>query len=113
MIEYIVYTSEGCTLGPKNSVEIENCQVLGFIDGNAEDDAIRKLFEQNEWIEKSGFSIDKALARPLLTSSIKEDIREVIDYLLKDESRHFEENNRTEGHIFQRLKRLKGTIYRI
>lgn len=110
MNEYIVYTTEGYTSGPDSNVDIENCQVLGFAEGLSEEDAINNLFEQNEWLPKVGFTTGNAIARPLLTDSIKEDIKTVIDYLWKDEHRHFQENHYPQNHIFRILKRLQNTL---
>ncbi len=110
MNEYIVYTTEGYTSGPKMTADVENCQVLGTIEGRSEGDAIKKLFKQNEWIMKAGFTLDNAFARPLLTNSIQENIRTVVDYLWKDEYTHFQENNYPQDHIFRVIKRLKNSI---
>lgn len=110
MNEYIVYTAEGYTSGPETESNVENCQILGMIEGLSEMDAIEKLFEQNEWIKKAGFSIDNAIARPLLTASIMEDIKTVIDYLWDDEYNHLQENHYHQDHIFSRIKRLKKRI---
>ena len=109
MNEYIVYTTEGYTSAPDSNVDIENCQVLGFAEGSSEEDAINKLFEQNEWLPKAGFTMN-AIARPILTASIKEDIKTVIEYLWKDEHTHFQENHYPQNHIFRVLKRLKNYI---
>lgn len=32
MNEYIFYTAEGISLAPNQNVEIDNCQVLGFVE---------------------------------------------------------------------------------
>lgn len=48
MNEYIIYTTEGYTSDPNEDVDVENCQVLGIIEGLSEKDAINKLFKQNE-----------------------------------------------------------------
>lgn len=69
MNEYIVYTTEGFTSGPNTDVDVENCQVLGIIEGLSAKDAINRLFNQNEWIREAGFTMGNALARPLLTIS--------------------------------------------
>lgn len=108
MSEYLIYTSEGYTTAPDDSA-VENCQVLGVIDGHSEEEAIQKLFEKNEWIEKAGFTEENALGRPLLLSSIKEDIEKVIAYLWKDEYNHYKERNYPKDHIFHVLNRLKIT----
>lgn len=110
MKEYIVYTTEGYTSGPNTDIEVQNCQVLGIIEGSSSKEAIKKLFEQNDWIMKAGFSIDKAFARALLTSSVQEDIKEVVEYLWKDEHRHFQEWHYPKEHIFRVIKRLKNSV---
>ncbi len=110
MNEYVVYTIEGYTSGPDSNVDIENCQVLGFVEGFSEEDAINKLFEQNEWLPKAGFTMGNAIAHPILTASIKEDIKTVIEYLWKNEHKHFQENHYPKNHIFRVLKRLKNYI---
>lgn len=110
MAEYLVYTTEGLTSGPNINIDVENCQVLGTIEGVSEKDAINKLFGQNDWIQQAGFSIDNALARPLLTTSIMKDIRIVIDYLWKEEHRHFQENYNPKDPVFSVLKRLRNTL---
>lgn len=107
MNEYIVYTAEGATYGPNADADIENCQVLGIIEGKTECDAINRLFEQKDWIHKAGFSAGNAFARPLLTFSVMEDINMVVDYLWKDEHKHFQEQQYPDTHIFRILQRLK------
>lgn len=108
MNEYIVYTTEGYTSGPNENVDLENCQVLGIIEDLSEEGAINKLFEQNDWIHRAGFTVGNAIARPLLTTSLVEDIKMVIDYLWKDEHQHFQENHYPKDHIFRVLKRLQN-----
>ena len=108
MNEYIVYTTEGYTSGPTEGVDVENYQVLGIIEGFSEEGAINKLFEQNDWIHRAGFTVENVIARPLLTTSVVEDIKMVIDYLWKDEHKHFQENYYPQNHIFRILKRLQN-----
>lgn len=110
MNEYIVYTTEGYTSAPETNVNIENCQILGIAEGLSEEDAINRLFENNEWIPKAGFTTGNAIARSLLTASIKEDIKTVIEYLWKDEHKHFQENHYPQNHIFRILRRLQDVI---
>lgn len=64
MHKYIIYTTEGYTSGPNTDIEVENCQVLGIIDGCSEEDAITKLFRQNEWILKAGLLLAMQLRTP-------------------------------------------------
>lgn len=108
MNEYIVYTKEGYTYGLNSDIDIENCQVLGIIEGLTEIDAINKLFEQNDWIHRAGFTVEDTIARPLLTPPIIEDIKMVIDYLWKDEHKRFQENHYPKDHILRVLKRLQN-----
>ncbi len=107
MNKFIVYTTEGHTTGPNINADVENCQVLGIIEGNSDNDAIKKLFNQNEWIVNAGFTLDNALALPLLTDTMVEDIRTVTEYLWEDELNHFQENHSPKNHVFRILKRLK------
>lgn len=71
MNTYVVYTTEGSTSGPNTDIDIENCQILGFIDEISEIRAIEKLFDQNRLFKLAGFSPDKAVALKVLTSSFK------------------------------------------
>ena len=41
MNEYIIYTLEGYTIAPNESIEVENCQVLGFANGSNIDEAVK------------------------------------------------------------------------
>ena len=70
MNRYIVYTTEGNTSVPNPDVDVDNCQLLGFIESRSEKDAVKELFEKNDWIEKAGFSMDNTVALPLLTESL-------------------------------------------
>lgn len=110
MKTFIVYTTQGTTSGPNMDVDVENCQVLGIVQSNTGTDAINELFENNEWIHNAGFTKDCVEVKQLLSSSIKEDVNEVIDYLWKDEHIHFQENNYPKNHIFRTLKRLKESL---
>ena len=55
MKEYIIYTAEGTTYAPNETVEIDNCQVLGRECGEDSADAIRNLLHNNAWIVEAGF----------------------------------------------------------
>lgn len=46
MNEYIVYTKEGYTYGLNSDIDIENCQVLGIIEGLTEKDAINNYLSR-------------------------------------------------------------------
>lgn len=58
----------------------------------------------------SEYTVENTIARQLLTASIVEDIKTVIDYLWTDEHKHFQENHYPKNHIFRVLKRLKNHI---
>lgn len=55
MNTYVVYTTEGSTSGPNTDIDIENCQILGFIDEISEIRAIEKLFDQNRLFKLAAF----------------------------------------------------------
>ena len=110
MKSFIIYTTQGTTCGPNINVDVENCQVLGLIQSSSERDAINELFEKNEWINQAGFTKDYVVVKQLFTSSNKEDINEIINYLWKDEHKHFEDNACPKNHIFRVLKRLKEAL---
>lgn len=107
MKDFIIYTTQGTTCGPNINVDVENCQLLGIMQSNTEEDAINELFDQNEWIRRAGFTKDYVVAKQLFTLSNKEDINEIIDYLWNEEHKHFQENEYPPNHIFRALKRLK------
>ena len=48
--------------------------------------------------------------RPIYSESLRNDIKTVVEYLWIDEERHYEENDRPNGHIFETLCRLKDTL---
>ncbi len=68
MNEYIFYTTEGQTYAPNDSIEVENCQVLGTANGSNESEAQENLLNENPWITEAGFEaqrispVDKAWA---------------------------------------------------
>lgn len=55
MNTYLFYTDEGYTVAPSNK-KLDSLQILGIEEGNTEDDALVKLFCNNEWIKNEGFS---------------------------------------------------------
>uniref|UniRef100_UPI004025B275 hypothetical protein n=1 Tax=Alloprevotella sp. TaxID=1872471 RepID=UPI004025B275 len=67
MNEYIFYTTEGTTLAPNQDIDIENCQILGFVNASNLSNAKKLLLQENPWIVKANFSIDKIMARQVLT----------------------------------------------
>lgn len=56
MNTYLFYTDEGYTVAPNNNKKLESLQILGIEEGKTEDEALAKLFRNNEWIENETFS---------------------------------------------------------
>ena len=109
MKKYVFYTFEGFTESPM-SKECENIQLLGFEEGRNQKDAEKNLIAENKWIKELNFDVDEIKFKQLLTDENKQDIKTVIDYLWKDEERHFEELDLQSKHIFCVLKRLKDLV---
>lgn len=58
MRHFIFITSEGYTYPPdSNTVQsnVENCQVLGFGEGNEISEAFEKLVKENPWLSQTTF----------------------------------------------------------
>ena len=51
MNTYLFYTDEGYTVAPNNN-KLDSLQILGIEDGKTKDEALIKLFSNNEWINK-------------------------------------------------------------
>ncbi len=109
MNEYIFYTCEGTTYPPKVEV-VENCQVIGREYGMDCTEAHKNLEKNRPWIKRCGFDVEGFICKQLLTDETKKDIREVIDYLIKDEQRHFQECGKPEKHIYHTLLRLANVV---
>lgn len=109
MASYIFYTDEGYTSSPNNE-EIENLQVLGIEDGNSQRKALDNLLKNNEWIKESGFSEEKIRCYTIIKPKIIDSIKQVLDYMWKDEERHWEESEYPNEHIFNTLKEIKESI---
>lgn len=59
MKNYIFITSEGYTFSPNNSdsePDIENCQVLGFVEASDSLEAFKKFKENNLYLNELGFN---------------------------------------------------------
>ena len=114
MNEYIFYTTEGRAEAPNPDADVDNCQFLGRATGKDSARAKERLLKDNPWIEESGFDPGEILCEQIITDSQRQDIATVVEYLWKDEKRHYEECRGTdpadkcEGHIFNVLKRLKA-----
>ena len=65
MNEYIIFTTEGYTTAPNESVEVENCQVLGFAFGHDADEAQDNLLKENPWIIEAGFDKSEFIIKQL------------------------------------------------
>lgn len=108
MNEYIFYTIEGTTLAPNQNVDIDNCQILGFVEAKSLSEAKDLLLQDNPCITKAEFSMNKIMVKQILTMEQKEDIRAIVEYNWDDEKRHYQEcGNYPRNHIFRVLKRLK------
>lgn len=109
MNEYIFYTTEGETFAPNEEVAVENCQMLGRIEAKNVHQAQEKLFKENQWISEAGFDASEILVQQIITKAQKDDIKKLVDYLWKDEEKHYEETAAEERarHIFTILRRLK------
>lgn len=123
MNEYIFYTTEGMTLPPNEDKEIDNCQILGFIEAKNSSEAMDLLLENNPWIVEAGYSLSEIRVKQVLTKEQIKDIQAIVDYNWADEEKHYEEccecgecdeceeccecGEYPKDHIFEVLKRLK------
>ena len=107
MKEYLFYSTEGYTEGPNTDYNVNNCQVLGRVKGSNLPDAINNLLKENEWITKAGFSIESIAYVQVITNELKQDIKNVVNYLWKEEKTHFEECGKPKNHIFNTIKKLR------
>jgi len=56
--KFIFITKEGKTKAPNEDVYIQNMQVIGIIENvSSEDEAYKKLLQENPWIWDSGFNV--------------------------------------------------------
>lgn len=66
MRKFIFVTSEGETISP-NKKNVENWQVIGIVkDVENEDEALKKLLQQNKWIFDCEFNIAEFKAYEIL-----------------------------------------------
>lgn len=67
MKKYIILTPEGQTIAPNTEVEVENLQVLGFVEGvKDEDEAIIRLLQENPWIIDAEYNAAEFIVYELL-----------------------------------------------
>lgn len=58
MKRYIFISPEGTTEAPNTLYEVNNMQVIGIVeDVSNEDDALKKLLLENEWIFDAEFNV--------------------------------------------------------
>ena len=74
MNEYIFYTTEGITLAPNQDEDVDNCQILGFIEAKTCTEAKELLLKNNPWIVEAGFSMNKIMVKQVLTKEQSKDI---------------------------------------
>jgi hypothetical protein len=66
MKKYIFITPEGSTFSP-NGNEIENTQVIGIVEAaKNEDEAIKKLIAENDWIIDSEFNVEEFICYEIM-----------------------------------------------
>lgn len=113
MARYIFYTDEGLTIAP-NEDYVENLQILGFEEGISEEDAFENLLKNNNWINEMKFSIDNIKCKLVFETNFSSKVNKILDYLWKDEEKHYEENNEDEefleNHIFKTLEEIKSEL---
>lgn len=106
MNEYLIFTTEGFTESPDN-IEVENCQLLGRVTAESKDYAKRNLKKEHAWLEEIGFDVDDVIVEQVFTKENKKDLKQLLDYLWKDEEKHFEESNYPQDHIFRTILKLR------
>ncbi len=66
MKRFIFITPEGETVAP-NRRDIENMQVIGIVDNaETEDEALKKLLQENSWIFDAEFNVAEFIAYEIL-----------------------------------------------
>lgn len=110
MNEYIFYTPEGHTDAPNDKVEVENCQLLGMAEGKDVSEAKKNLLLDNPWISEAGFDLSACFVKQLFTDEQQSDIKMLIEYILTNKERWFEEGEKKEKQILNSISRLKGNI---
>ncbi len=66
MKKFIFITHEGKTISP-NGQEIENMQVVGIVEKvETEDEALKKLLQDNSWIYDAEFNVAEFIAYEIL-----------------------------------------------
>ncbi|WP_396185994.1 hypothetical protein [Flavobacterium sp.] len=67
MKKYIFISPEGATEAPNSYYEVNNMQVIGIVEdvGN-EDEALKKLLIENNWIIDAEFNVAEFIAYEIL-----------------------------------------------
>lgn len=102
MKEYIIYTTEGTTYAPDETVEIDNCQILGRECGVDSEDAIRNLLHNHAWIVEAGFDTSAFIVKQIVTDELRSDMAQVMSWI----SAHITK----ETDIHDIIKRLERNI---
>lgn len=67
MKKYIFISPEGATEAPNSSYEVNNMQVIGIVEDVAnEDEALKKLLIENNWITDAEFNVAEFIAYEIL-----------------------------------------------
>lgn len=106
MNEYIFYTTEGFTEAPIESVEVENCQVLGCASGVNKEQALKELYATNLWIQEAGYNEKNFIVKQIVTEQQRKDFHVLLDYLCEEVLVPLQSSLPT-NHIHQVLNRLK------
>lgn len=66
MKKFIFITKEGETCSPNGS-DVENMQVIGIVENvESEDEALKKLLQENSWIFDAEFNVAEFIAFEIL-----------------------------------------------
>lgn len=69
MKKFIFVSNEGSTSAPNENVDVNNMQVIGVVEGAAnEDDALKKLLLENPWIFDAEFNVAEFIAYQVVDS---------------------------------------------
>ena len=67
MKRFIIITPEGNTKAPNAQYEVHNMQVVGIVDNvDTEDEAIKKLLIENDWIIDAEFNVAEFIVYQIL-----------------------------------------------
>ncbi|HQP03329.1 MAG TPA: hypothetical protein PLP11_01880 [Bacteroidales bacterium] len=108
-MDYIIYTTEGYTESPNNTI-IENCQIIDFIfdDNSIKEEVIDEFIQNNNLIEEWGFDKDKLKVLACIDDETLSALQQLVNYCWRDEKLHFNESSKKEqkNHIFNQISKL-------